>query len=361
MTSPQPVFIFGYTHSGTSLLQGILRRHPSVFSQMSETSFYQFPHNYMHDYPSLDSNENVHGMITFCANLITKGHGRLLAFGSESLDPNLLSIDELNAIQATLSNSPTHREIFPKTFDFLAQRENKQIWVEKTPDHTQQAKRILNELPHAKAIEIVRDARDIFSSKKLREVRLRAKINSGEINARSRALLGYSDYDPFWNGLAWKSAISAVNAARSHFADRILTIRYEDLTASSESTVKQVCDFIDIEFTPEMLDADLENTADADKEARKAGTGIVSSSVGRYHDTLSRGDKALANRLLFAELRQHGYTVPTLSTSDRLLAILILLRSLPKLIVRIVNKFKHRGAAHTLDSLKNYVRRVLPS
>ena len=133
MSSIQPVFIFGYTHSGTSLLQGILRRHPAVFSQLSESSFYQFPHIYMHKYPSLDADEAVYGMILFCANLITKGYRQLISLQSVQHDPDLLSSDELKAIQATLSKQPTHREIFPRTFDFLAERAGKRL---RSEEHT---------------------------------------------------------------------------------------------------------------------------------------------------------------------------------------------------------------------------------
>lgn len=360
MSQPQPVFIFGYTHSGTSLLQNILRQHPDVFSQRSETAFYQFPHHYLADYPSLDTTETVHGMILFCANLIVTGYRRLLSWKTESLDKDLLTTDELNTIQSTLAAHPQHRDVFPKTFDFLAERAGKHVWIEKTPDHTQQAKRILAEIPHAKAIEIVRDGRDILSSKKLREKRLKEKFKSGQETDQDRSLMVYSAYDPFWNGLAWNSAIHAVNAARAESGERILTIRYEDLTAFPEETLNRVCGFIGIEFTPDMLEVDQSNTADDEKDAVKSGTGILSTSVGRYHNTLSRGEIALTNRLLSVGLMQHGYELQSQSTVERVLGILVLLRSLPMLIVRIWNKLKYRGLRYTLDSLKNYVRRLIP-
>lgn len=314
----------------------------------------------MHKYPSLDADEAVYGMILFCANLITKGYRQLISLQSVQHDPDLLSSDELKAIQATLSKQPTHREIFPRTFDFLAERAGKRLWVEKTPDHTQQAKRILSELPSAKAIELVRDARDILSSKKLREQRLYGKIRDNTATELDTMLLGSADYDTFWNGLAWKTSINAMNQAKASYQDRILTIRYEDLTSQSEATVRKICEFLEIPFVPEMMDADQENVAERDKQETKVGTGILSTSIGRWKSTLSPGEKALANRLLRVELQQHGYQVPALSTLDRVRSIWTLIRSLPKLFIRIWNKLKHKGVRHTVDSWKNYIRRILP-
>ncbi len=361
MASIQPVFIFGYAHSGTSLLQNVLRQHPHVYSQRSESAFYQMPHYYKPLYPTLDTETALNAMIAFCANLIITGHRRLYEVKTEPLDPDILAPDELAAIRATLPDNPPHRLVFPATFTFLAQRDGKRLWVEKTPDHTQQAVQILGEIPDALAIEIVRDGRDTLSSKKLREQRMKARLKDGTATIDDKASRGITEYDAFWNSLAWRSAVRAVNRARAEFPERILSLRYEDLTADPEGTIRRVCDFIGIDFQPQMLETERSNIAGKDKLERDAGKGIVASAVGRWHTTLNRGEKALSTRLLHAELRQHGYPVELLRPIDRATSVFTALVSIPKLGERVYSKLRNKGVRHTLNSLANYARRVLPN
>ncbi|MCB2213195.1 sulfotransferase [bacterium] len=361
MASIQPVFVFGYDHSGTSLLQNVLRQHPHVFSQRSESAFYQMPQYYRPLYPTLDSETSLNGMIAFCANLIITGHRRLYEVKTEPLDPDILTPDELTAIRATLPTNPPHRLVFPATFTFLAQQAGKRVWVEKTPDHTLQATQIMGEIPDALAVEIVRDGRDTISSKKLREQRLKARLKDGTATIDDQASRGMMEFDAFWNSLAWRSAIHAVNRARARFPDRICTVRYEDLTADPEGTVRRVCDFIGIDFQPQMLKTERSNIAGRDKLERDAGMGIVASAVGRWHSTLNRGEKALSTRLLHTELRQHGYPADVLSLTDRALSVFTALVSIPKIGKRVYNKLRNKGVRHTLNSLASYVRRIVPS
>ncbi len=359
MSSVQPVFIFGYAHSGTTLLQNMFKQHGDVLIGMSETYFYEFPYLYMDDYPELDTDEAIDGMIRFCANLMLKGYWRLYAHKTEQPAPDIVSTDDLNAIKATLGSHPTHAEIFHRTLDQLAVREGLGFWVEKTPGHTNHAQRILTDNPGAKAIALVRNPKDILSSKKLREKRVHDKIQSGEATYQDKNNRGMIEYDPFWTSLAWRAAARAILDAENAYPDRILTIRYEDIVQDAEGQLKTICNFLGLEYRDTMLQVDRYNVATWGKEDRNQSAGVVKDSVERWRTSLSTGEAALADRLLFNELKRFEYPVDVLNQRQRFASVFTLIGSVPNLGRRMVNKLRFQGAKHAMATGKNYLSRLV--
>ena len=358
MSSIKPYFIFGFAHSGTSLMQNIFEAHGSVYKGKNETYFYDFPHHYNKRFSDLSNLDHIFGMIQFCANVMVKGYFQIFVRKSEELDLNLIPVEDLKAIQATLLESTSYSDIFHKTCDFLARKADKTAWVEKTPGHTFHATRILREISGAKAVALIRDPRDILASRKTRERRLLDKYKQNIATSYERQMKGLIEYDPLWTGLSWRSAFHAVHHAAKVHPDSLIVIRYEDLTSSPESTIRDLCDFLDLEFRLQMLDVNLENVATMDKTSIVESAGIVQSSEGRWRTGLSKGEAALTNWLLRKELRAGGYDEQPLSTIDSFRAALVFLRSVPNLFRRMTNKFRYQGWAYAWSTSKYYLKRT---
>ncbi|MBD3166255.1 hypothetical protein GF324_06635, partial [bacterium] len=61
----KPLFIVGYMHSGTTLLQNVMGRHDDVFTGSSETKFFEYRYFYKDRFPDLSRPEQVEGMIQY--------------------------------------------------------------------------------------------------------------------------------------------------------------------------------------------------------------------------------------------------------------------------------------------------------
>lgn len=359
MPEIQPIYIFGAAHSGTTLLQNIFIRHGNVYSSVGETYYFEFPYIYEKDYPNTGNDNDLRGLIQFCANLVIKGYWRLYMTKTETIENDLLSEKELDTIVHTLSEHPSYAEVFHKVLDYLAEQDDKQFWVEKTPGHTFHASSILDQLPRAKAVVIVRDPRDILASLQTRQQNLRNKIASGTATEADLSVRTFVVYDPFWTCLSWRSANKAIEKAEMNHPGAILKVRYEDLVADPEATVREICRFTGLDFRDSMMNVDQKNTSFMNLNQKKESTGVVSDSVERWRKVLKTGDWALATRLLHKELKKYNYPVDEMGANERVLSVFSLIKSVPNLMNRMWSKLRYKGLAFTIATGKDYLQRFL--
>ena len=108
-------------------------------------------------------------------------------------------------------------------------------WGDKTPEYVEFMRPVSKALPEARFIHVIRDGRDVAMSR----VRWRMK-RAGK--------------KPPMQRLA-KRWVKAVTGARKQGAklDHYMEVRYEDLIAETEPTLRRICEFIDLRWAPEML------------------------------------------------------------------------------------------------------------
>lgn len=73
-----------------------------------------------------------------------------------------------------------------------------------------------------------------------------------QVASMNRAII--HDFDSTLNAMTWVKAHDAGRALAQKHPERVLTIRYEDFLSNQERTLRQVCEFIGIDFLPQMLD-----------------------------------------------------------------------------------------------------------
>ncbi len=109
-------------------------------------------------------------------------------------------------------------------------------WVEKTPSNVSYADDLFRLFPEAKLIQIVRDPRAVFASR-----RRRLKNRYG-CHAKAHRLVR-----------EWNQSSRRIPQLRNR-PDRYLVVRYEDLVHRSHPVLEEICQFAGIEFRPTLLE-----------------------------------------------------------------------------------------------------------
>lgn len=208
------VFLVGAPRSGTTILQSLLASHPGITS-FPETKFFHY---------------------LWSDRLKSRLTDRLREFFHREIRrPDLY--DEWVSKTSLTSD---RIKWFAGILDKLAVEGGNSIWLEKTPEHVYFVRDILDYLPDAKFIHIVRNPLDVVAS-------MRKATSDPSTNA-------------IWGGEwslqfcveRWKSSVAANN---NFFpgSSQYLVVRYEDLLEDKVKTLSRCCYFIGVAYDPEIL------------------------------------------------------------------------------------------------------------
>lgn len=357
--SKSPVFVVGYMHSGTTLMYRLLGNHPAMFSGDGETKFFEFVPALQQRFPDLSDRATLRAVVEYTVADLLAGFSLARLQGTEDATPVLaargISTADIDAIVESCSRRRvSHGEVFRLAFEHLAARSGKSRWLEKTPTHVFHLDEIIQAVPDALFIEITRDPRDVLASKKTR----RADVwRSNRYSEQQRAFKHLEKaYDPFWDALSWKSAISAGRQARTKYPARVYRVSYEQLVTDSEATIRGFCEFLALDFVPEMTDVSVATPADWNGRAQR--TGIYRQSMERWKTTLSQTEIALIQLLLGRELEELGYPVVPLSLHERATALEHLLASQAHIFVRLFRRWRMGGMTLLSTVARAYTRRL---
>lgn len=142
------------------------------------------------------------------------------------------------------------------------------IWVDHTPENISYATTLLNLYPHAKMIHIVRDGRGVATSI--------MPLDWGP-NTLIKAARWWLRMVSF--GLAVETLIPK---------EQIIRVRYEDLVRQPEETLWMLCDYLDLEYQPEMANASgFKPPRYTNRQHRYIGKRPVSELATRWQKRLS--------------------------------------------------------------------------
>ncbi len=352
-----PVFVVGYMHSGTTLLQDILGRHPDLFSGRGESKFFEFLPTIRTRHPDLSDAQQRRALVEttlraalggFSATGILRPPPPELAV-LDGIDPALIASVESEAAAAR-----DHGDLFRLACEHLAHRAGKPRWLEKTPTHVFHIDEIVRSVPDALFVEITRDPRDVLASKKTRRTSV---WSTDRYPAEQRPLKHLEKaFDPLWDALSWKAAIAAGRAARARYPGRVHRVSYESLVVAAEPTVREICAFLGLTFEPAMMEVAAANTADW--TGARQGRGIYGSSVGRWASVLSSAEVAVCQSVLRHELEELGYEAAALSATDRARAVPLLMVSASELAIRLSRRWRMGGLAMLRNTLIGYGARA---
>ncbi len=212
------VIMGGSGSTGSSLLKNILNRHQEVFSG-GETAFF--------------AKKMIYENWTKARSRVLKrrfyglrNHGWHIYNGTDLLQSEYLwKKDELENL---LRNSDSLHAFTSAFYQKPLDLHGANIWLEKTPANSACFSSFLNTFQSGKVIHVVRNPFDTIASLQNRGIDLYYATGIYLLNAAC--------------GIAVKKS------------DRSCTIKYEDLIANSEETIRGVCRFLGIDYRPDMLE-----------------------------------------------------------------------------------------------------------
>jgi hypothetical protein len=270
--APAPVFVAGLERSGTSLMYALLASHPRI-AMTRRTNLWT---HFYGQYGDLAGDANLDR----CLGTMMR-YRRLV-----KLQP-----DPVRLRRDFRAGEPTYGRLFALLSGQHAERLGRPRWGDKSLGTERYAQPIFAAYPGARILHMIRDPRDRFASSLTRWERRRGGIGAGTAEWLSSARLALRNW-------------------REH-PGSYRVVRYETLVSAPEETVREICDFIDEAFAPEMLSMRGAPTfADRGSNSsygRRTPGAITTSSVGRFREVLSPRQIAFVQHVARDEMAQFGY------------------------------------------------------
>lgn len=262
-------FIAGQGKSGTTLLLALMDGHPQLLSFPEETAYF----------PTVLRKFGDAGRGRQREYLMQESEARLLfsrtARGG-GRDYSHFPVESMAHTFLAATNDPTNasRDLLALLMESYAQISRLEQdalvrWIEKTPANRNFLSEILSRFPQAKIILTLRDPRGVFDARLQRE---RAKKSSR-----------LSIFDNIRN---WRTA--ALNALQFANHPQFFLIRFETLLEAPEVVMRQLSDFLGIEFLPILLEPSKAGAAWTGNSAAKTSFQSISRKpVDRWKEQLT--------------------------------------------------------------------------
>ncbi len=285
------VFIVGCYRSGTSVMRLILSVHPRIYISQ-ETNYID----------RIGAILNSFGNLEERANLL-RLHREIRSYlVGERWDP-LPNFWEL--VEWTRSYGHSYSSIVTFYGTWGAWREGREellYWGDNTPRYIHSMTFLKHLFPQAKFIHMLRDPRDVVAS-------------ASQLPLGGKSVLGIA-YD--WE----KALLSGLAAEACWGAQGILRVRYEDLVANPKETMERICEFLEVEFYPGMLNFHMTEAArelSRLRHHRRVSSPLDKKAVGRYKTDLPPNAVLLIESYLSESMTFMGY-LPD-SDKERLLGL----------------------------------------
>jgi hypothetical protein len=274
-----PIFIVGHGRSGTTLLRMMLSAHPKIF--ISSEGAYICP---------LRSQISAYGDLRDRRNL-AKLH--------KDLSPWLEAVNFLNPPGAEnliewvdrFGGDERSLITFYGTWEARTLgRHDLAWWGDNEPSHLFNVPYLQRLFPNSKFILMIRDPRDVYASFKT--------AWPGAHTAESIAML-------------WERCLLDGLLAASRLGSGVVhQVRYEDLVANPEAQLKDICKFLNVEYTDAVMnfhELDAAKNLSQVEHHKNVAQPLFRSSVGRYRQVLTREEIATIHRRLYSPMTCLGY------------------------------------------------------
>ena len=211
--APPAPFVVGVGRSGTTLLRLMLDAHPEL-AIPPETHFV----------PELVARARVRAEIGDLVAEIVAARN----WGDFGLDAG-----ELHDRAAALGHTDP-ASLLRCFYSLYAERQGKPRWGDKTPSYVKRMRLIADLLGEARFIHLIRDGRDVAVSRRRR---------------------GMGDQKPVTDAAErWQRRIMRARQQARRLGGRYLELRYEDLVIDPEPALRRVCELVELDFDPAMLE-----------------------------------------------------------------------------------------------------------
>jgi hypothetical protein len=293
-----PIFVVGASRSGTNLVRALLNAHSRVWVS-AETHYFDDLRTRLPGKGRAPLNEGERARCErYFLALAHRAYGR-------SGDPARAKIDAVDLHELAVGLGGTGDAYFEAFCRLRARLHGKPEWAEKTPRHAYRIPELLEAFPDAKVVCLVRDPRAVVASyRDWHRAGLRDGLDdedqAGLAAEHSRSK---RSYHPILAALLWRGVVQAEHDAFARFGgERIHLLRFDDLAAAPEPSVRALCEWLGLEFEPGMLEIPVVNSSYAVSSA-----GVSQEPLERWRTTLPPRELALVERCCGRLMDELGY------------------------------------------------------
>lgn len=327
MSKAIPIFIYGYMHSGTSLLFNVLSSHPQIVSFKKEINLFQNEEILTGDYLKMSSENQLNEFFS-----------------------NLIGVENLNLLPTSVNfNHEDLKKDYLTYWQSLA--ENARYFLDGSPNNYLYVQNITKELSvNVKAISIIRDPRDTIASKKKRWKTTNLERYEKQELRKKKLEKGYS---VFWDSLSIKKSYEAVDRVSNK---EVLRVSYEDLTANYQIQAERIAKFLHVNLSEFVLPENVDYSNAADTSTDKSG---IYQNSGNYRDILSRSEILFIQFMLKDQMIKNGYTLEKGTFFESFLLLKYILVAVPELLIRLVKRMALLGPSRFFGYLRISLRRFI--
>lgn len=275
MTKPSHIFIVGSFRSGTTLLRNILNR-SSEIAICGETFYLgRFisagKRHLFAEIGDLKTDEGARKIVDYI-------------YGIEHLDFwrwIKANIDKQQFLKQFLATDRSDKALFDLVMMCFANE--KPIRGEKTPAHIHHVSTLIKWFPEAKIIHTLRDPRAIFVSEKRKKMIQSNVTFRYTVLRKSEFLLEL--YISAHVLLTWLQVVRLHHNYLKTYPYQYYLSKYEDLVSDPETRIKSICQFLEIDFTENMLEQNVINSSFSTGEINSVGFNTV--AINRWQNYIS--------------------------------------------------------------------------
>ena len=329
------IFIVGNSRSGTTLMGIILGLNSVVFT-FEELHFFE----------QLWSLEERNKFLSQQQAEILAA--RLFAIQKDGIfeakNPQEFAEEAERLVQVINKDDITGADVFEAFLQNKTKQEGKSIPCEQTPRNVLYVEEILELYPNSLIINMIRDPRDVLLSQKYKwKVRFLGATN----HPYTEVARSWANYHPIVISKLWNASVNAGAKFANH--PQVKTVKFEDLITKPEQIVTEVCDFVGIEYTPEMLNvSQSQGGVSSHKKIAQEKKGIDSKATEKWKTGgLSPTEIFLCEQITQANMKKYSYTLfaPKIKPVSLVLAWLALPAKLSLALLLNLNRMRNLGEA----------------
>lgn len=270
-SSKAPIFICGEGRSGTKLLRDCLAKHSLLHTFRCESYF--FVDSTFQKMRFIDEIKDTDLLIKAVlaallsknkpsAERVIKNRNFEPEYDEYLVDIKKLITDDMDINKFTLLDLCAN---------YLTQKASKSRWIEKTPYHIYYIERIKQFYPDAKFIINYRDPRAVVASWLKKD--------------SNKTLLGVTQ--------TWNRVANEIQYIKERNLANVYFMKYEALISDPEKILREICEFLEIEYDPCLMDVSVVNSF-----YQEQGTaGFSKDAVNRWKKILNPNQIALVELL----------------------------------------------------------------
>lgn len=207
----------------------------------------------------------------------------------DKISEKIIQKRELNAL-----------EIFKIFLTEISSNNQCKISCDQTPGNVFYSQEILNNFPEAKIINLVRDPRDVLLSQKNKWKR---RYFGASGIPKIESIRSYFNYHPITISKIWNTAI---NTIKDNKESRLKTICFENFIKYPEKNLKDICQFLEIEFDSNMLNVPQIGSSTGVDDVNKIG--IDKTKLGKWKlGGLSSSELYICQKMCSENMNDLGY------------------------------------------------------